>query len=92
MQTRSCYQLSIYTSMDLDQFPLANSIDDLLSPMHLSIHAIARCQTIPELPQSTLFREKYPNWKRFIGEIKQYAGRESRVFIHLQNISNLSEV
>ena len=79
MQTTSCYQLSIYTSMDLSQIPLANSIDDLLSPMHLVLHAMVRCQTIPELPQSTIFQQEYPTWKRFIGEIEQYADRETQV-------------
>jgi hypothetical protein len=65
--------------MDLDQIPLANSIDDLLSPMHLFLHAMVRCQTVLEPPQSTIFQREYPTWKRFIGEIEQYADRETRV-------------
>jgi len=69
----------MYTSMDLSQIPLANSIDDLLSPMYLFLHAMVRCQTILELPQSTLFQQEYPTWKRFVGEIEQYADRENRV-------------
>jgi len=81
MQTTSCYQLSIYTSIDLDEIPLANSIDDLLSPAHLFLHATVRCQTVLELPQSHLFQQEYPTWKRFIGEIEQYADRETRVMI-----------
>ena len=79
MQTTSCYQLSIYASMDLNEIPLANSIDDLLSPMHLFLHVTVRCQTVLELPQSILFQQEYPTWKRFIGEIEQYADRETRV-------------
>jgi len=79
MQTTSCYQLSIYTMIELNQIPLANSIDDLLSPMHLLLHATVRCQTTLESPQSPLFEQEYPTWKRFIGEIEQYAERESRV-------------
>ena len=79
MQTTSCCRLSMYTSIDLNEIPLANSIDDLLSPMHLFLHAIVRCQTILEPPQSTLFQQEYPTWKRFIGEIEQYADRETRV-------------
>ena len=78
MQTTSCYQLSVLTSIDLDQIPLANSIDDLLSPMHLFLHATVRCQTVPELPQSTVFQQEYPTWRRFIGEITQYADRETQ--------------
>jgi hypothetical protein len=69
--------------MDLSQIPLANSIDDLLSPMHLFLHATVRCQTVLELPQSTLFQREYPTWKRFIGEIEQYANRETRVMTPL---------
>ena len=69
----------MYTSMDLSQIPLANSIDDLLSPMYLFLHVMVRCQTILELPQSTLFQQEYPTWKRFVGEIEQYADRENRV-------------
>jgi hypothetical protein len=79
MQTTSCYPLSIYTSMHLTRNPLSNSIGDLLSPMHLLLHATVRCQTVVELPESSLFREEYPNWKRFIGEIEQYADRGPRV-------------
>src|SRR5216110_1386757 len=79
MQTTSCCQLSMYTSMDLNQIPLANSIDDLHSPMHLFLHAMVRCQTVLELPQSTLFQHEYPTWKRFIDEIEQYADWETRV-------------
>src|SRR5579862_934132 len=79
MQTINCYQLSIYTTIDLNQIPLAKSIDDLLSPMHLNLHATVRCQTMPEPPQSTLFQQEYPTWRRFIGEIEQYADRENRV-------------
>jgi hypothetical protein len=83
MQTISCYQLSIYTAIDLNQISVANSIDDLLSPMHLFLHATVRCQTLPGPPQSTLFQQEYPTWKRFIGEIEQYAERETRVIIPL---------
>ena len=79
MQTISCYPLWMYTSMELDKIPLATSIDDLLSPMHLFLHATVRCQTMLELPQSKLFQQEYPTWKRFIGEIEQYAERETRV-------------
>jgi hypothetical protein len=82
MQTSSCYPLSIYTSMELTRNPLSNSIDNLLSPMHLILHAMVRCQTVLELPQSSLFRKEYPNWKRFIGEIEQYADRGPRVMTH----------
>ena len=85
MQTISCYRLSIYTAIDLNQIPLTKSIDDLLSPMHLNLHATVRCQTMPEPPQSTSFQHEYPTWKRFIGEIEQYADRENRVIIFLQN-------
>ena len=79
MQTTSSCQLSMYTSMDLNQIPLANPIDDLLSPMHLFLHATMRCQTVLELPQSTHFQQEYPTWKRFISEIEQYADWETRV-------------
>jgi len=79
MQTISCYPLSTYTSIELDKIPLASSIDDLLSPMHLFLHATVRCQTMLEHPQSKLFQQEYPTWKRFIGEIEQYAERETRV-------------
>jgi hypothetical protein len=79
MQTISCYSLSIYTSLELDKIPLASSIDDLLSPMHLFLHATVRCQTMLELPQSKVFQQEYPTWKRFIGEIEQYAEKENRV-------------
>jgi len=85
MQTISCYQLSFYTSIDFDQIPLANSIDDLLSPMHLFLHATVRSQTVLELPQSTLFQQEYPTWRRFIGEIEQYADKEARVISLSQN-------
>ena len=71
--------------MDLNQIPLANSIDDLLSSMHLFLHATVRCQTILELPRSILFQQEYPTWKRFIGEIEQYADRETRVIILFHN-------
>ena len=86
MQTTSCCQLSIYASMDLNEIRLANSIDDLLSPMHLFLHATVRCQTVLELPQSIVFQQEYPTWKRFIGEIEQYADRETRVMIPLKAI------
>lgn len=69
--------------MDLNQIPLTNSIDDLLSPMHLFLHATIRCQTILELPWSTIFQQEYPTWKRFIGEIEQYADRQIQVIIPL---------
>jgi len=69
--------------MDLNQIPLTNSIDDLLSPMHLFLHATIRCQTILELPRSTIFQQEYPTWKRFIGEIEQYADRQIQVIIPL---------
>src|SRR5579864_5198239 len=59
MQTISCYPLSTYTSIELDKIPLASSIDDLLSPMHLFLHATVRCQTMLELPQSKLFQQEY---------------------------------
>ena len=75
----------MYTSMDLNQIPLANSIDDLLSPTHLFLHATVRCQTVLELPQSALFQEEYPTWKRFVGEIEQYADRETRVMTFFQS-------
>jgi hypothetical protein len=91
MQTISCYPLSMYTSVELDKIPLATSIDDLLSPMHLLLHATVRCQTMLELPRSKLFQQEYPTWKRFIGEIEQYAEREIRV-IPLIRSSNLLEV
>ena len=71
--------------MDLNQIPLTNSIDDLLSPMHLFLHATVRCQTILELPRSMLFQQEYPTWKRFIGEIEQYADREVRVMTSFQS-------
>ena len=86
MQTTSCCQLSIYASMDLNEVPLAKSIDDLLSPMHLFLHATVRCQTVLELPQSISFQHEYPTWKRFIGEIEQFADRETRVKIPLNVI------
>jgi len=86
MQTTSCCQLSIYASMDLNEIRLANSIDDLLSPMHLFLHATVRWQTVLQLPQSIVFRQEYPTWKRFIGEIEQYADRETRVMIPLKAI------
>ena len=79
MQTTSCYQLSVFTSIELNRIPLANSIDDLLSPMHLFLHAIVRCQTALELPRSNVFQQEYPTWRRFVGEITQYADRETRV-------------
>jgi len=85
MQTTSCYQLSFYTSIDLDQIPLANSINDLLSPMHLFLHATARCQTVLELPRSKSFQEEYPTWRRFIGEIEQYADKKTQVTILFQS-------
>ena len=86
MQTISCYPLLMYTSMELDKIPLASSVDDLLSPMHLFLHATVRCQTMLELPQSKLFQQEYPTWKRFIGEIEQYAERETRVMTSPYNI------
>jgi len=86
MQTISCYPLLIHTSMELDKIPLASSVDDLLSPMHLFLHATVRCQTMLELPQSKLFQQEYPTWKRFIGEIEQYAERETRVMTSPYNI------
>ena len=76
----------MYTSMELDKIPLASSVDDILSPMHLFLHAIVRCQTMLELPQSKLFQQEYPTWKRFIGEIEQYAERETRVMTSPYNI------
>jgi hypothetical protein len=76
----------MYTSMELNQIPLASSIDDLLSPMHLFLHATVRCQTALELPQSNYFQQEYPTWKRFIGEIEQYAERETRVMTSLCEI------
>ena len=85
MQTTNCYPLSIYTSIDLNEIPLANSIDDLLSPMHLFLHAMVRCQTVIELPQSIAFQQEYPTWKRFIGEIEQYADRETQVITFSQS-------
>jgi len=81
MQSVSCYQLSIYTSIESNQIALIKSIDDHLSPMHLLLHATVRCQTMPEPPQSSFFQQEYPTWKRFIGEIEQYAEKESRVLI-----------
>ena len=84
MQTISCYPLSIYTAIALNEIPLTDSIDNLLSPMHLNLHATVRCQTAPELPQSMGFQQDYPTWKRFIGEIEQYADRESRVIIYTE--------
>jgi len=89
MQTISCYQLSFYTSIDSNQIPLLNSIDDLLSPMHLSLHATVRCQTILQLPQTTLFQQEYPTWKWFIGEIEQYADRETQVITPFQSYLTL---
>jgi len=86
MQMTSCCQLSIYASMDLNEIRLANSIDDVLSPMHLFLHATVRWQTVLQLPQSIVFRQEYPTWKRFIGEIEQYADRETRVMIPLKAI------
>ena len=86
MQTISCYPLLMYTSMELDKIPLASSVDDLLSPMHLFLHATVRCQTMLELPQSKLFQQEYPTWKRFIGEIEQYAEKETRVMTSRYNI------
>ena len=86
MQTTSCCQLSIYASMDLNEIRLANSIDDVLSPMHLFLHATVGWQTVLQLPQSIVFRQEYPTWKRFIGEIEQYADRETRVMIPLKAI------
>jgi|SRR5947207_14195882 len=92
MQTISCYELSIYTSLKLNEIPLASSINDLLSPMHLFLHATVRCQTALELPQSKLFQQEYPTWRRFIGEIEQYAERETRVMPLFQGYLTLSEV
>ena len=69
----------------MNQVSIANSINDLLSPMHLFLHAIVRCQTILEPPQSTIFQQKYPTWKRFIGEIEQYADRETRARLSFSN-------
>jgi len=54
--------------------------------MHLFLHATVRCQTVLELPQSIVFQQEYPTWKRFIGEIEQYADRETRVMIPLNII------
>ena len=81
MQTTACYRLSFYTSIDMNQIPLTNSIDDLLSPMHLFLHATVKCQTALQLPRSKLFQEEYPTWRRFIGAIEQYADRETQVRI-----------
>jgi len=54
--------------------------------MHLFLHATVQCQTVLELPQSIVFQQEYPTWKRFIGEIEQYADRETRVMIPLNII------
>jgi hypothetical protein len=91
MQTISCYELSFYTSINSNRIPVPNSIDDLLSPMHLFLHATVRCQTILEPPQSTLFQQEYPTWKRFIGEIEQYADRETRVMTLFQSYLTLKK-
>jgi hypothetical protein len=82
----------MYTSADLNQIPRANSIDDLLSPMHLLLHAMVRCQTVLECPRSTVFQQEYPTWKRFIGEIEQYADKEIQAMTPFLKYSDLAEV
>src|SRR5436309_12000018 len=81
MQTISCYQLSIYTSIDLNQIFLANSINDLLSLMHLILHATVKCQTVLELFKSKAFQEKFLTWRRFLDAIDQYADEKTQVNI-----------
>ena len=79
MQTTSCYPLTAYTTMNSDQTPSAKSVDDILPSIHLLIHATVRCQTALDNPQSASFQQEFPTWKRFIGEIEQYVGKENRV-------------
>ena len=82
MQTTSCYALSIYTNPEFTPSPLTP--DDLLTSMHLVLHATVRCQTVLELPRSKYFQREYPTWRRFIGTIEQYADRETQVITLFQ--------
>jgi len=81
MQIISCYQLFIYISIDLNQIFLTNSINDLLSLMHLILHATVRCQTVLELLKSKAFQEEFLTWRRFLDAIDQYADEKTQVNI-----------
>lgn len=76
MQAISCYRMSHYAAIDLSQ-SLPSSPVDLMSPMHLIMSATVKIITTISESNSEKFRNEYPNWKYFLGEVKQYVGQDN---------------
>lgn len=75
MQTMSYYKISAFDDIPLHQLHIQTSFKDLLPQTDLILHATVRCKTIPEHPdEGSVLRRDYPSWRRFVGEIEQYAG------------------
>ena len=48
-----------------------------MSPMHLMISATVKIIKSISESDNDKFREEYPNWKYFIGEVQQYVGQDN---------------
>jgi hypothetical protein len=80
MQSVTYYKQSLYSEVDPTMLsPEYTSALQLLSPSHITMHAIVRVSTgVKEFP-SEPFRETFPSWQYFKGEIKQWNAANVRV-------------
>lgn len=85
MQGNTAYRLSLYKTGDSETInpdtsePFGSDPADLLSPMHLAINATVKIISAVKEPDSLEFKERYPTYRFFIGEIQQYAANDQRV-------------
>jgi len=79
MQAMNCYQMSQYTPVDVPH-PTATSLIERMSPMHLMMLATVKIVRPISKSKNDKFRKQYPDWKYFIGEIRQYVGQDNVYF------------
>ena len=85
MQGNTAYRLSLYNVGDSKTInsgtmePFGSDPVNLLSSMHLAINATVKIVSAIKEPESPEFKEKYPTYRFFIGEVQQYATNERRV-------------
>jgi len=86
MQGNTAYRLSLYNTggsktINPDTMePFGSDPANLLSPMHLAINATVKIISAVKEPESREFKEKYPTYRFFIGEIQQYAANGQHVY------------
>ena len=76
MQGNTAYRLSLYKTENSETInpdmsePFGSDLADLLSPMHLVINATVKILSAVKKLDSLEFKERYPAYRFFIGEIQ----------------------